>query len=68
LQNYATSLEDDLQAKLLEVCNKLQQVKTSAVSSTASATLQQLVSFLFEKVEAEDGMMRTCMRAKGTRD
>ena len=55
LQNYADHLEDELQANVLQICTSLQQVKTVAVASTASATLQQAFSFIFEKVETEDG-------------
>jgi len=32
----------------------LQQIKSAAISSTASATFQQIVTLLFEKVEQED--------------
>ncbi len=56
LQNYSDSLEGDLQSSILQVCTTLQQVKATAVSRTASATFQQLVSSLFEKVEHEDSM------------
>lgn len=55
LQNYGTYLEGDLQAKTIEICIILQQVKSLPVSSTAYATLQQVISSVFEKVEKEDG-------------
>lgn len=55
LQNYGVYLEGDSQASVLQLCTSLQQVKTVAVASTASATLQQAFSFVFEKVEIDDG-------------
>ena len=55
LHNYSHWLEDDLQASVLKTCTNLQQAKATSVASTASATLQQAVSSLFEKVEQEDG-------------
>lgn len=55
LQNYADHLEGDLHATILQLCTTLLQVKTAAVSNTASATLQQTVSLLFERVEVENG-------------
>ncbi|KAL9083271.1 MAG: hypothetical protein Q9159_005882 [Coniocarpon cinnabarinum] len=54
LQGYAEVLEDELQFIIVHICTALQQVKNSAVSSTASATLQQTISSLYDKVEAED--------------
>lgn len=55
LQNYGNLLEGELQAMVLQLCTALQQVKNSAVSGTASATLQQIITSLYDKVEAEDG-------------
>lgn len=55
LQNFSPYLEGDLQAKIFEICTTLQHVRSVPVSSTASATLQQIVSSVFEKVEKEDG-------------
>lgn len=55
LQHYSRYLEGDLQAKVVEICLALQQVKSAPISSTASATLQQVVLSLFERVEREDG-------------
>lgn len=57
LQNYSDALQGELQSSLLQVCITLQQSKTAAVSGTASAILQQIVSLLYEKVESEDGMV-----------
>lgn len=54
LQNYAVDLEGDLLSSALQVCSTLQAVKASTVSGVAAATLQQLVSTVFEKVAAED--------------
>ncbi|KAB8527818.1 hypothetical protein FH972_025469 [Carpinus fangiana] len=53
LQNYSTWIQGRLQATILQICSTLQQTKTAAISRTASATLQQAVSFLFEKLESE---------------
>ncbi|KAF2765041.1 hypothetical protein EJ03DRAFT_220635 [Teratosphaeria nubilosa] len=54
LQNYAEDLKDDLLASALQVCASLQSTKVPTVSGVASATLQQLVIALFEKVTDED--------------
>ncbi|KAH9844609.1 C-terminal region of Mon2 protein [Teratosphaeria destructans] len=54
LQNYAEDLKDDLLASALQVCASLQSTKVPTVSGVASATLQQLVTALFEKVTDED--------------
>lgn len=56
LQNYGSSLEGDLIAGVLQTCGLLQQIKTPAVANIAAATFQQVVIFVFEKVETEDGM------------
>jgi len=54
LQLYGDVLEGDLQSLVLQICSTLQQIKSAAISSTASATFQQIVTLLFEKVEKED--------------
>jgi hypothetical protein len=54
LQNYATELEGGFLSSALQVCSSLQAVKAATVSGVASATLQQLVSTVFEKVASED--------------
>lgn len=54
LQNYAADLEGDLLSGALQVCSSLQAAKASTVSGVASATLQQLVTTVFEKVATED--------------
>lgn len=54
LQNYAAELEGDLLSGALQVCSSLQAAKASTVSGVAAATLQQLVSTVFEKVADED--------------
>lgn len=56
LHNYSDDLSGVLLARVLEVCATLQASKVAAVSNTAAATLQQLVSSAFEKVLVEDGM------------
>lgn len=55
LHNYSDELSGELLARTLEVCAILQASKIAAVSNTAAATLQQLVSSAFEKVSVEDG-------------
>jgi hypothetical protein len=55
IQLHGDVLEGELQATVLQVCCTLQQVKAAVISSTASATFQQIVTLLFEKVEQEDG-------------
>ncbi|CEO60160.1 hypothetical protein PMG11_04799 [Penicillium brasilianum] len=54
LQFYSNDLSGDLLANTLEICATLQASKTLAVSSTAAATLQQLVVSTFERVYNED--------------
>ncbi|KAJ5679437.1 hypothetical protein N7462_007681 [Penicillium macrosclerotiorum] len=54
LQFYSNDLKGDLLANTLELCATLQASKTIAVSSTAAATLQQLVVSTFERVASED--------------
>ncbi|OKL59926.1 hypothetical protein UA08_04647 [Talaromyces atroroseus] len=55
LHNYSDALSGEPLARLLEVCATLQASKVAAVSNTAAATLQQLISSAFEKVSVEDG-------------
>ncbi|EAW24930.1 putative endosomal peripheral membrane protein (Mon2) [Aspergillus fischeri NRRL 181] len=54
LQHYSNDLGGELLASTLEICATLQTSKTLAVSSTAAATLQQLVVSTFERVAEED--------------
>ena len=54
LQNYADDLEGDLLSGALEVCSSLQSAKVQTISGVAAATLQQLVTTVFEKVASED--------------
>ncbi|KAK5739061.1 Endocytosis and vacuole integrity protein [Elasticomyces elasticus] len=54
LQNYSDELRDDLLASALQLCALLQSAKAQTVSGVAAATLQQLVSAVFEKVVDED--------------
>ena len=54
LQNYADDLKGDLLSGALEVCSSLQSAKVQTVSGVAAATLQQLVTSIFEKVTSED--------------
>ncbi|KAL3485680.1 hypothetical protein BJX62DRAFT_32803 [Aspergillus germanicus] len=54
LQHYSNDLCGELLVTTLEICATLQSSKTLAVSSTAAATLQQLVVSTFERVAIED--------------
>jgi hypothetical protein len=54
LQNYSNDLQDGLLASALQVCASLQSAKVQTVSGVATATLQQLVTAVFEKVVDED--------------
>ncbi|RAL17440.1 putative endosomal peripheral membrane protein (Mon2) [Aspergillus homomorphus CBS 101889] len=54
LQHYSSDLGGDLLVSTLEICATLQTNKMPAVSSTAAATLQQLVVSSFERVSIED--------------
>ncbi|KAJ5522043.1 hypothetical protein N7527_006158 [Penicillium freii] len=56
LQFYSNELSGELLANTLEICATLQASKTIAVSSTAAATLQQLVVSTFERVSSEDNL------------
>ncbi|RDW94148.1 putative endosomal peripheral membrane protein (Mon2) [Aspergillus mulundensis] len=56
LQHYSKELGGELLVTTLEICATLQSSKTLAVSSTAAATLQQLVVSTFERVSIEDKM------------
>ena len=54
VQNYADDLKGDLLSGTLQVCSSLQAAKVQTVSGVAAATLQQLVTTVFERVAAED--------------
>ncbi|KAJ5814991.1 hypothetical protein N7474_006768 [Penicillium riverlandense] len=54
LQFYSSDLSGELLASTLEICATLQASKPLSVSSTAAATLQQLVVSVFERVSTED--------------
>jgi protein MON2 len=54
LQNYADQIGGNTLFTVLQICSTLQSSKTPAVSSTAAATLQQLVASLYEKLSIED--------------
>ncbi|KAE8396519.1 hypothetical protein BDV23DRAFT_878 [Aspergillus alliaceus] len=54
LQHYSNDLGGELLVTTLEICATLQASKTLALSSTAAATLQQLVVSTFERVSIED--------------
>lgn len=55
LQNYPSDLRGDAIGKMLLICSELQGSKAGVVHGTATATLQQLVVAMYEKVTAEDG-------------
>lgn len=57
LQHYSNELSGDLLVSTLEICVMLQASKTIAVSSTAAATLQQLVVSTFERVSIDDSQL-----------
>lgn len=54
LQNYADQINGASFFTVIQICSTLQASKTPSVSSTSAATLQQLVTSLYEKVAAED--------------
>ena len=54
IQNYSKNLKGELLFGVLQICSALQAVKNPAVGSTAAATLQQLLSSVFENVAIED--------------
>lgn len=57
LQHYSNELSGVLLVSTLEICVMLQASKTIAVSSTAAATLQQLVVSTFERVSIDDSQL-----------
>ncbi|KAI9722317.1 MAG: hypothetical protein M1812_001789 [Candelaria pacifica] len=54
LQNYGGELKGELLGSALHVCSILQNSKTGVVNNTATATMLQLLAFVFEKVVVED--------------
>jgi hypothetical protein len=54
LQTYAADIYAALLFTTLEICGALQASKTPVVSSTASATFQQLVSTVFDRIADDD--------------
>ena len=54
-QNYGNELSGPLLANALSICSTLQASKSNTVNNTASATLQQLVVSVFDKVASDDG-------------
>ncbi|KAI5859296.1 hypothetical protein GGS23DRAFT_328681 [Durotheca rogersii] len=54
LQNYSKEIQGDLLVTALNICFILQTTKNGIVSNTSAATLQQLVTTVFEKVTVED--------------
>lgn len=54
VQNYSDDLKGDLLSGALQVCSSLQAAKVQTVSGVAAATLQQLVTTVFERVVDED--------------
>ncbi|KAL4892160.1 hypothetical protein BDV59DRAFT_58253 [Aspergillus ambiguus] len=63
LQHYSNDLGGELLVNTLEICATLQASKTIALSSTAAATLQQLIVSTFERVLVED---KTPLESKPT--
>jgi hypothetical protein len=55
LQNYSDELRGELLKAILQLCSSLHSVKNPAVSGTAFATFEQLLSSIFDKVSIEDG-------------
>lgn len=55
-QYYSDDLNGDLLATTFGLSSTLQSSKTAAVSNTASATMQQLVVSVFEKIARYDGL------------
>jgi hypothetical protein len=60
-QNYPAEVRGDQLSTVLQICSALQNVKNFAVSNTAAATLQQLVTTVFERVASEDGRIRLAL-------
>ena len=58
------SIHDDLLAETLLLCFRLQESKIGVVSSTAAATLRQLVMVIFEGVVEEDALSHSAVDAE----
>jgi hypothetical protein len=56
LQIYAQDVEGNLLAAILGICGDLQDNKAAVVSSTATATFQQLITTVYDKVTQEDAL------------
>ncbi|KAF2995889.1 hypothetical protein E8E13_004539 [Curvularia kusanoi] len=55
LHNYPSEIRGDFLSTVLQICSGLQSIKSPVVSNTAAATLQQLVTAVFDRVTVEDG-------------
>jgi hypothetical protein len=58
LQNYSAEIRGESLSSVLQICSSLQNVKNFAVGNTAAATMQQLVTVVFDRVALEDGINR----------
>ncbi|KAJ6129710.1 hypothetical protein N7512_002490 [Penicillium capsulatum] len=67
LQYYSNELSGELLASTLEICATLQASKTIAVSSTAAATLQQLMVSTFDRVSIEDKLPQEQRKQKSVK-
>lgn len=65
LQNYADEVSGDLLITTLNICFVLQASKNVVVNNTASATLQQLLISVFDKVVAEDSETSCSQKGDG---
>ncbi|KIW67604.1 hypothetical protein PV04_06842 [Phialophora macrospora] len=65
LQLYADDIRGEILARILELCAVLQSNKNAAVSNTAAATFQQLVSTVFENGGRKD-RTRTSGESEGS--
>lgn len=66
LQNCPAEIRGDSLSSVLQICSSLQNAKNFAVSNTAAATLQQLVIVVFDRVAAEDGIVKLSLQALAT--
>ncbi|KAJ3289665.1 hypothetical protein HK104_007306 [Borealophlyctis nickersoniae] len=64
LTNYV-DVHGELLAEALLLCFRLQDTKSPIVNNTASATVRQLITFVFDKLAAEDAQSNTDLHEAG---
>lgn len=63
LTNFEIGVHGEVIGEALVICFKLQESKAPLVSNTATATLRQVVIYMFDKVVKEDSLGKEALRA-----